>query len=144
MHFQQVCLAAMAFAAARGGTLVEKTIAIHTVHGGTNIFVEQNQDDPEAWYVGLYSKNPLHLPSVKTEEQLVKTLAKAWDLQKKRPYLSRFIEEPSSLGHTCHPDIQEPSIQSKEDIVALFRPADQSLALDPLRGALRQKTTDQF
>lgn len=91
-------MVAMAFSAGRGGTYVPslyESLAIQPLHGGAEIIVEQNNQDPEAWYVRLQG---LYFPSVNTEEGLRQALAKAWAQQRNdRPYLSRSIEEPIQI-----------------------------------------------
>ena len=96
MHFQQVCMTAMTFSAARGGALVNK-LSIQSLHGNTKIVVEQNNQDPEGWYVSLDGNmlDTHYFPAVSTQEELLNTLAKAWEYNRQRtPHLSRFVEEP--------------------------------------------------
>lgn len=110
MHFQQVCMTALAFSAARGGTMQScpggvNQLAILPLRGGSEIVVEQDNQDADSWYVSLTgqkpalrpdSPGPLYLRPVNTQEALMEALSTAWEFHRQTlppiPFLTRFIE----------------------------------------------------
>ena len=99
----------MAFSAARGG-IMETTdtpgltpVVIRPLSSDTSeIYVEQDNQVPGSWYVGVRKTQPLSLrppvyyPPVNTQEALLEALTKAWDFHRisapPAPFISRFVE----------------------------------------------------
>ena len=113
MHLQQVCLTAMSFSAARGGILettetpgfmpvVIRPLTYDTANQSSEIYVEQDNQVPGSWYVGVRNTKPLALrprvyyPPVNTQEALLDALTKAWDFHRisapPAPFISRVVE----------------------------------------------------
>ena len=104
MHFQQVCMTALAFSAARGGTSLmnQQRLSIQPLRGLAEIVIEQSNQDKEEWYVSLNgnAKSVVYFPAVSTQEDLLNTLINAWEFHRKHtppaPFLSRFVEEEAT------------------------------------------------
>lgn len=91
MHWKQVCQTALAFSASRGASLVQSqphphgALTLISIRSSAEIVVERNNQDAESWYVRLMPSHtrrvcvkPVYFPSVSTPEELSKTLAEAW------------------------------------------------------------------
>ena len=110
MNFQQVALAVMAFSAARGGTIDQRTsqsIAVVPPLGLARIIVEQDLKDTDSWYVRVVNRGgrrtlqpPVYFPAVTTQEGLQDALTKAWEFHRQTsppaPFLTRFLGPPTS------------------------------------------------
>ena len=109
MHFHQVCLTALAFSTAHGGTLDHcpahgHHLAIRQLGPSTEeIVVDRDMFDFESWQVRIRRrKNRLlqtvvHFPPVRTQEELLDVLTKAWRIgaaPRPAPFLTRFLEPP--------------------------------------------------
>ena len=120
MHFQQVCLTALAFSAAHGGTLDHcpahaRHVVIHPLEGSTDIVVEQDLLDFDSWQVRLSRRRnrllhvPVRFPPVRTQAELLDALTDAWRVMAappapfltrflEPPFLTRFLEPPASIA----------------------------------------------
>ena len=109
MNFQQVALAVMAFSAARGGTIDQRTsqsIAVVPPLGLAKIIVEQQTVEDQSWQVRVVKgghrmlQPPVYFPAVTTQEGLQDALTKAWEFHRQTsppaPFLTRFLEAPTS------------------------------------------------
>jgi hypothetical protein len=108
MHFHQVCLTALAFSTTHGGTLDHcpahgHHLAIRQLGPATEeIVVDRDMFDFESWQVRIRRrKNRLlqtvvHFPPVRTQEELLDVLTKAWRIgtAPPAPFLTRFLEPP--------------------------------------------------
>ena len=112
MHFQQVCLTALAFSAAHGGTLDHcpahaRHVVIRPLDGPPSgeIVVEQDLLDSDSWQVRLSRRRnrllhvPVRFPPVRTQEELLDALTDAWRAMAAppAPFLSRFLEPPARI-----------------------------------------------
>ena len=111
MHFHQVCLTALAFSSAHGGTLDH--CASHGHHlairqlgtSSAEIMVEQDLGDSEAWQIRLLRHRnrllhaPVRFPPVRTQEELLDALTRAWRIgaAPPAPFLTRFLEPPAEI-----------------------------------------------
>ena len=115
MNFQQVALVALSFSSARGGTIERSPLegSMHQISiipplGLSRVVIEQDNQIPDSWYVRVVKSGhrrrlepPVYFPAVTTVEGLQDTLKNAWDFHRQTsppaPFLSRFLEAPSSL-----------------------------------------------
>lgn len=105
MHFQQVCMTALAFSAARGGKSLmnQHKLSFQPLHSLAEIVIEQSNQDGEEWYVSLddNANSVVYFPAVSTQEDLLNILINAWEFHRKHtppaPFLSRFVEEDVTL-----------------------------------------------
>jgi hypothetical protein len=109
MHFHQVCLTALAFSSAHGGTVDH--CASHGHHlairqGPAEIVVEQDLGDSESWQIRLLRHRnrllhaPVRFPPVRTQEELLDVLTRAWRIGAAplpAPFLTRFLETPPEI-----------------------------------------------
>jgi hypothetical protein len=90
MQWKQVCQTALAFSAARGATIVQAwphaqtSLRLQCLRGTGELVVEQNNQDGSAWYVCLVrrARPPVYFPPVTTPDDLRRTLAQAWVLDR--------------------------------------------------------------
>jgi hypothetical protein len=122
MHFQQVCLTALAFSSAHGGSLqklpsIEHFVSIRPPHAPqSEIVIEQDLLDEESWSVRLIRRHnrllhiPVHFPPVRTQEDLLDTLVKAWRMHSAppAPFLTRFVEPPLGVQRLTRPPSRTP------------------------------------
>ena len=106
MIFKQVCMTVMAFSSARSASIQSyqtDKLAVHPATSRSEIMIERDNQDPEAWYVSLAKlgfenaqKPPVYYPSVKTQEELLDVLSKAWEFHRQTeppaPFLTRCVE----------------------------------------------------
>ena len=143
MYFQQVCMTALAFSTARGGTIQTYPMGKHRlditppaakgiwVSDAAQVVIEQDAIDTGAWLVRLERPRPQHslvgpiyLPAVTTQEGLLRALTRLWTLDRGEHGLMRKCftrlreptpDEPTPLGSASVSSDKQDSLSCAPD-----------------------------